>query len=68
MRYHRIRQSVKAEEVEVRQIGTKDMLADAFTKNMTVKEFRRMREAIMGHSEKPNLPRDLKIRLGYSTV
>ena len=65
MRYHSIRQAVKKEAIKVAFMGTKSMVADIFTKNFTVAEFKRLRGLAMGYGEKPDLPEDLKARLGY---
>ena len=65
MRYHRIRQAVKNKDVKVTFMGTKSMLADIFTKNFTVADFKRLRHYALGYGEKPDLPEDLKKRLGH---
>ena len=64
MRYHSIRQAVTAGSVKVAFMGTKSMLADIFTKHSTVADFERLRQFAMGYGEKPDLPDDLKKRLG----
>ena len=66
MRYHRIRQAVINKDIEVRQLSMKDMLADSFTKNLTTKGMIKSHGEVMGNSPKPNLPDDLKQRLGLT--
>jgi len=63
MRYHNIRQSVKAGDIKIAFMGTKSMLADIFTKNFTVAEHQRLRELALGYGQKPDLPEDLRKRL-----
>ena len=66
MRYHRVRQAVRDDQIKVMHLGTKDMIADIFTKCMTIKEFTRLRELSLGFGVKPGLPMELKERLGYN--
>ena len=59
MRYHRVRQAVQDGEVKFHLLGTKDMLADLFTKTMGGSQFVKLRDLCMGYGVKPGLPAHL---------